>query len=384
MSTSGEPRLTENEALIESSFRRLLSSIASERERYRNAWGEIETERSKTMAKLETLRSETDQWCKGERQKVLSEWKRVDKLREGMTVLEPSEESFDVNCSGANLTISKRLLCTIEGSLLNHMFSDGFIANIPKDADGRFFLDFNPFCFSLLLQYLQVRYDSGVEVAAQFLAPPRVPPEQQQNLDVLIEALKLKAFMPINRPNPSHGTSLKCSGIAEGRFVVEATHPGWQVISGALPLPMARLSYFEVQVIENNETKGGLTVGVCGHIPKKHEVHCIRLKDSVVYNSVIGLVGDAFAAENVAKGICLFSGSCMGVRHDAQTHSLEWYYSSKAKNRTSIGSSVIRPRSQEQLLQMFPVVALSAVGQKVEISFVARPPSSLKGDDADD
>lgn len=367
--------MTENEALIESSFRRLLASIESEREKIRSTWVDIDNERNSAVTKLEDLRRETDEICHSERQKIELEWKRVDKLREKMSILwaDQASENFEINCSGMHYSLPKSLLVTIEGSYLNHMFSDGFIANIPRDANGRFFLDFNPYCFGLILQYLQARADRADAL------PPPVPPEQQQNMDMLAEALKLKAFMASNRINLGHGTSLRVAGVAEGRAVIEASHPGWQVISAAYPLPMASTAYFEVHVKSNSEVKGGLAIGICGHIPQGPEIHSIRMKDSVMYNSVVGLVGDAFAAENVAKGILLAEGSCIGVRHDARTHTLEWFV-----NRSSIGSSLIRRESHEKLLQMYPVVALSAKGQKVEVNFVVASPFARADQGEDD
>merc|ERR1719269_421056 len=132
---------------------------------------------------------------------------------------------------------------------------------------------------------------------------------------------------------------------------------------------MASTTYFEVVVTANSAARGGLAVGMCGHIPKGMEIHSIRLADSIMYNSAIGLIGDAFAAENVTKGLVLSEGTCIGIRHDPRNHRVEWFY-----NRSSIGSACIKHHSQEKLLQIFPVVALAAKGQKVEINFIARGP----------
>lgn len=350
--------------MIESSFRALAGSIEQEREKIRSTWVGIDAERANLEPSLQQMRQETEEWCLGERRTVEAEWKRLDKLRERMSILiDPSSESFEINCSGTLHSLPKSHLVAIEGSYLNHMFSDAFIQNIPRDADGRFFLDFNPQCFDLILKYLRARSERADAV------PSPVPPEQQQNMDILAEALKLKAFMPINRINPVHGTSLKVSGVSEGVAAIEASHAGWQVISAAYPLPMASTAYFEVRIETNGETRGGLAFGICGHIPQGSEVHTIRLTDCVLYNSAIGLIGDAFAAENVTKGIVFAEGSTVGVKHDVRTHRLDWFY-----NRACIGSSSIKQESQEKLAQIYPVVALGAKGQKAEVNFVAPAP----------
>merc|ERR1712190_531271 len=188
----------------------------------------------------------------------------------------------------------------------NHMFSDAFIQSVPKDRMGRFFIDFNPFCFSIICQFLEdrlIRPDAPV---------PRVPPEQQLNMDLLAEALKLKQFLRTNSIASSHATSLKVLGNS-----VQATYTGWQIISAQTPLPMANTSYFEMKVLSNpDQKKGGLAVGVCGHVPTGTEVHSIRIPDAVWYNSNSGLIGAAIAVENVTKGIQLAEGSVLGIKHD--------------------------------------------------------------------
>merc|ERR1712060_327609 len=112
-------------------------------------------------------------------------------------------EILEINCSGTVFEVRKAALCHCEGSLLNHMFSDAFVQSVPRDRDGRFFIDFNPFCFSIIVQFLEnrmVRPDAPV---------PQVPPDQQQNMDLLAEALKLKHFLRTNSIVSSHATSLK-------------------------------------------------------------------------------------------------------------------------------------------------------------------------------
>ena len=42
------------------------------------------------------------------------------------------------------------------------------------------------------------------------------------------------------------------------------------------PLPVSTSSYFEVKVLHNPDTRGGLALGVCGHLPSGTETHSIR------------------------------------------------------------------------------------------------------------
>lgn len=359
--------ITENEALIESSFRRLLASIESEREKLRNTWQQIQGESSTTVTELARIRQDTEEWCHSERYKVESEWKRLDKLRERMSVLWPSDRSefLEINCSGEIFSIPKAALCSIEGSYLNHMFSDAFAQSVPRDGSGRFFLDFNPVCFALIVEFLQARW---TKPDAQ---PPPVPPEQRQNMDLLAEALRLKPFLRLNEINQKHGTSLRVAG-----NVIVATHPGWQVISSRDPLLMSGSSYFETQVMANpDKMKGGLAIGVCGHMPEGKEIHTIRLNHTIFYSSNNGLIGDDVAVHNVEKGIQFIEGSVLGIRHDITSRSLFWYH-----NRLLIGGCSLKKESIENFRVLYPVFALFCPNQKIQVDFSANNPSARSAD----
>ena len=50
----------------------------------------------------------------------------------------------------------------------------------------------------------------------------------------------------------------------------------FQVLGAEQPLPVSTCSYFEVKVLHNPDTRGGLALGVCGHLPSGTETHSIR------------------------------------------------------------------------------------------------------------
>jgi|Transcript_56988 hypothetical protein len=370
MSSAAPFQVSENEALIESSFRRLLAAVESEREGIRNTWHNINDQRTNIASHLEQLRQETEGWCWSERDKITAKWNQLDKLRERMSVTSlVDREEIPINCSGTHFKLQKSDLCSIEGSYLNHMFSDAFIGHIPKDSDGYYFLDFNPECFGIILKYLKKRRD-------QPDAPlPIVPASQQQNMDLLAEALKLKAFMPINRMSNVHGTPLRVLPTPKNSWEIEASTDGWQVVAASYPIPMASTSYFEIRVITNQDQRGGLAIGLCGHIPQGNELHTIRLADSVLYNSNVGIIGDAFAADNVTKGIRFEAGDLVGVKHDVADRRLEWFH-----NGHSIGYSALKSECLERMLQIYPVMALMSKGQKIEAVFNKEAPGSKDRD----
>jgi hypothetical protein len=346
---------------MESSFRRLLSLIEGEREKIRSNWQQINHERETIDGELARLRQDTEEWCLAERTKIDNEWKRLDRLRERMSIMWHAEtaDMLEINCSGFFCSVPRSALCNVEGSYLNHMFSDAFIQSIPKDAQGRFFLDFNPTCFAVVVEFLQRR------LRRPDAPPPLVPPEQQQNMDLLAEALKLKAFMRTNAISSPQGTSLRVEG-----DVIQATHSGWQLISARFPLWMAGNAYFEVRVVGNPDAaKGGLAVGICGHVPTGHEVHSIRLAHAALYVSGNGLVGTDVASHNVEKGIPFSEGSLLGVKHDIKTRALHWYH-----NRICIGSCSIKAEMMEHMRVLFPVFGLYMPDQKIQVDFTAATP----------
>jgi hypothetical protein len=354
-------RPIENDALIESSFRRLLAAIESEREKIRSNWQLIEQERDDTTSELERLKQDTEEWCHRERQKIEMKWKELDELHERMSVLWPeTTEVLEINCSGQFFSLPKSTLCGVEGSYLNHMFSDEWIGSLPKDTQGRYLLDYNPKCFAIIVEYLQNR-----RLKANAPIPP-IPIDQQQNMDILAEALKLKPFLPDNKLSQIHGTSLMIV-----QNTIEATHQGWQCITAQRPVPMSGPSYFEVKILANPKPKGGLAVGVIGHIPQDAEIHTIRLKDSIMYNSQNGLIGDSFGETDVTPGIQLTEGATIGVRVDPSARALNWYY-----NRQSMGTSTLKIDKLDNLQILFPIFSLFEPGQKISVDFQATPPGS--------
>lgn len=146
------------------------------------------------------------------------------------------------------------------------------------------------------------------------------------------------------------------------------------MISSEHALPMAGPSYFEVKIVANPDPRGGLAIGVCGHIPQGSEIHSIRLLSSAMYNSNNGLVGDVFdpAHTDVADKIQLVEGDTFGVKHDVGTHTLMWFH-----NRLYIGKSPFKPDALAvQVRALYPVFALYVTGLIVSVDFNAPPPAS--------
>lgn len=362
------PEVSENEALIESSFRRLIVSVEAERGRIRSTWQQIAEETRVTEGELDRLKQDTQEWCNAEKLKIESEWKRLDRLKERMSVLFPADknEVLDINCSGTLLTLPKAALCSIEGSYLNHMFSDAFIQSVPRDKQNRYFLDYHPQCFSVVCDFLTARMEKPE------LPAPLVSPELQQSMDLLVDALQIKPFLRVNSVSTSVQTSLRISG-----NIITASHHGWQVVAAQYSLPMSCNAYFEVKILANpDQNRSGLAIGVCGHSPQGTEVHSIRLSDSVLYNSNVGVIGTALALENVQRGLKLEEGCVLGIKHEVGARTLNFFFSRTTNGPLmNIGSCSLKTECLERMRTLFPIFALHVPGQKIQVDFTSGSPT---------
>lgn len=351
---AGAPRAIDNDSLVETSFRRLLAAIESEREKIRSTWQQIEQDRENTTAELGQLRSMTQEWCTTENTKIQAEWGRLNKISDRMALLWPEKtEVIEINCSNEMFTTQRAVLCSIPGSRLAKMFSDEYIGRLPRDFHNRIYLDFNPHCFRYVMEYLQnrrLREDAPTPVIAA---------EQQQSMDLLAEALQLKPFLRVNKVSSVHSTSLQVFG-----NTITAMHPGWQLVSAAYPLSMAGASFLEIHIMENPDSRGGLALGVCGHIPSGSEVHSIGLKDSIMYNSNNGLIGDCIGDEDVQKELELIKGMSFGILHNVTQRSLTFYV-----DREPVGSVAIRRDCLDRMRTLYPVFAMYVPEQKIKVDF---------------
>lgn len=354
------PKAIDNDALIESSFRRLLAAIESEREKIRSTWKEVEVDRDNQCQELERLRADTMEWCHREKQKIEAEWKRIEELDSKMMVLRMEDQTvLEVNCSGQFFSLPRGCLASVKESYLTNMFSDAYLSSMPKDSQGRYLLDFNPTCFGLIVEWL-------LNKRHQPDAPtPFVPLEQQANMDMLAESLRLTAFQRKNRVSPVHTTSLLVK-----ENTIEASHTGWQVIATQFPLSTATNSYFEVKVLANPDPRGGMAIGICNHMPQASEIHSIRLANSILYNSNNGIMGDAYGAEDVTKGLQLAEGATMGVKFECETKRLLWYF-----NRKPVGVTEFLLDKMDEMRTLFPVFCLYQAEQKLSVKLDGTAPS---------
>jgi hypothetical protein len=348
-----------DDALVETAFRRLVSSFESEKDRLRQTATKVDQEREYATAEVTQIRQANDDWCYDKNQKIEAEWKRLDKLNDRLSTFWPvdAKPPIEIKCSGKVFVLSQQVLCSIKGSALAEMFSDDFIHRIPTDPEGKYVLDFNPVCFSYVVDYLmnrRLRPDAPT---------PIIPREQQQSMEMLAEELRLTPFLRVNAVSAFHNTSLAVVG-----NTITATHPAWQVAPAIHPLSSIRTTHFSVKILSNPDPKGALGIGICGHIPKAQEVHSIHLTNSAMYVSDSGLVGDLPSKEDISNAKKepqpLIAGSVLVVGYNPQQKVISWYL-----NGNLIATATIPPEQVDKYRTVYPVFALYIPDQKIQVVF---------------
>lgn len=136
-----------------------------------------------------TLQSEV-QRIEAKRQEVESQEKALnDERKRMMQILVKDDDVISLNIGGKNMAASRSTLCQVEGSLLASMFSGRWEDRLKKDKQGNVFLDFNPDCFKLILNYLRAK---KIETPRSQAKKPKPPEEETSNYWNLVEYLGLR------------------------------------------------------------------------------------------------------------------------------------------------------------------------------------------------
>ena len=130
------------------------------------------------------------QRIEAKRKEVESQEKALNDERERMmqTVVK-DDDVISLNIGGKNMAASRSTLCQVKGSLLASMFSGRWEDGLKKDKQGNVFLDFNPTCFKLILNYLRAK---KIETPRSQAKKPKPPEEETSNYWNLVEYLGLR------------------------------------------------------------------------------------------------------------------------------------------------------------------------------------------------
>ena len=108
------------------------------------------------------------------------------------------DEVISLNVGGEFFFTQRSTLCACEDSYLANLFSGRWESSIERDSFGRFFLDFDPFCFRLLLNFLRSKRQSRTPLPA-----PKVPPEKEEQFWHLVEYFGLtEQLQVVDAPEP--------------------------------------------------------------------------------------------------------------------------------------------------------------------------------------
>jgi hypothetical protein len=360
-----------DEALIESSFRRLLAAIDSEKARVRAEALRVETERQETIKEQNANRGATQDWCKARMDEIRAAWEKLDETADVMKqlILQGDDELIDIRCGTDKYTLPRSLL-EFEDSYLGALFrGEDMGITLPTDEENYLVLDVDPDCWKILVQFLQTR-----RLAPNCPTPP-IPPEKWRNMEELLDALNIKAFSKPNRINRFTRTSLKVTADR-----VESTYDGWQVITSEDPVSSSKTCYFEVTVEKNQIAKGGLAIGIIDHVPIDDEVNSLFNENAVLYNSGNGLNGAAYENDTVMPNVLFAQGSTVGVHYSPVTHAVTWYvkqpFGPDAGTR-NIGSCKLIPNLAETI---YPAFALYSKRTVVRVEFPPQVPADIQND----
>ena len=112
-----------------------------------------------------------------------------DERERMMQTVVKDDDVISLNIGGKNMAASRSTLCQVEGSLLASMFSGRWEDGLKKDKQGNVFLDFNPTCFKLILNYLRAK---KIETPRSQAKKPKPPEEETSNYWNLVEYLGLR------------------------------------------------------------------------------------------------------------------------------------------------------------------------------------------------
>jgi len=143
--------------------------------------GDLDDEKRRLAEELVLRRSQAQQ----ERQAIEHEQTRMRAVTS-----EADDEVLTLNVGGSVFATRRSTICLYDGSYLAMLFSGRWESSIERDAEGRFFLDFDPASFRLVLNFLRSR---RVECAGSPAPPPDVPPEREEHFRNLVEYLGLTA-----------------------------------------------------------------------------------------------------------------------------------------------------------------------------------------------
>ena len=141
---------------------------------------------------------------------VESREKALNDEKERMMKIEVEDDDVvSLNIGGKIMAASRSTLCQVEGSLLASMFSGRWEERLKKDKHGNVFLDFNPDCFKLILNYLRAK---KIENPRSKAKEPKPPEDETSNYWNLVDYLGLRDELQSENSKNTEGEEFQEEG----------------------------------------------------------------------------------------------------------------------------------------------------------------------------
>ena len=142
------------------------------------------------------------------------------------------EDIIYLNIGGDTMSCSRATLCQVEGSLLATMFSGRWESGHKKDRHDNVFLDFNPICFKVILNYLRAKRIETPERKAKKPSPPVNEEDNFWNLAIylgLFDEMQTLRLLPTSKldSQTSNYNDNSCS-ISENKGISSTRKPDSQ------------------------------------------------------------------------------------------------------------------------------------------------------------
>lgn len=121
--------------------------------------------------------------------------KKKQKLTQACGDVDATDEDLvEINAGGKVITTKRAILTQLKGTRLESLFSGRWDKELQRDNNGRIFLDVNPVCFQLILDFLVERSMAVAEDSIQ--EPPSVDEEYKHIFEHQLELFGLTDVIP--------------------------------------------------------------------------------------------------------------------------------------------------------------------------------------------
>lgn len=157
-------------------------------------------------------RREIEDYVKAPKDTISKESAAIDERQRRLFDISASASESDIvelNVGGTPMSATRAtLLRAGRGSILAAMFSGSWEQRHVRDAQGRIFLDANPYCFDMLLSFLRMK---GIEDPAVPTALPNVAEDRRVEFAALVKYYAAPLFEPDRDFEPVASATLPSS-----------------------------------------------------------------------------------------------------------------------------------------------------------------------------